>query len=221
MSFINTIVIDGYTFKFIHNSADEGVLIQNLDTVDVNSIEFVSSLQKAFDLYQAQYKVRDVLVYQTQDYKDMYKYHLRKYDGYKRAKKALRNANELDEGTLELLRAFVASIEYPSFVPTLKPKKKRTRGYVYLAKDENNLYKIGKTKSPQKRLAALSLNLKKDITLVHTIVTDDYTQLERDFHNMFDGLRVHGEWFALAPHNVDQFKYHDRYFYAPMGVQHE
>jgi hypothetical protein len=74
-------------------------------------------------------------------------------------------------------------------------------GYIYLV-GGNNVYKIGKTKDIPSRLRSF-LQLPFRTRLVHAIPTSDMVWAENYLHRVFAHCRLNGEWFDLAPADVD------------------
>lgn len=74
-------------------------------------------------------------------------------------------------------------------------------GYVYLV-GGNNVYKIGKAKDVPSRLRSF-LQLPFKTRLIHAIPTSDMVWAENYLHRAFAHCRLNGEWFDLAPHDVD------------------
>jgi len=62
--------------------------------------------------------------------------------------------------------------------------------YTYFFYDKTrNVVKIGKSNNPQKRMEGLSCGVK--LQILHTIPKD----IEKELHNKFKHINVHGEWF--------------------------
>ncbi len=78
-------------------------------------------------------------------------------------------------------------------------------GHVYLMKCGPHC-EIGASKDPDLRLAQLSTKPPFDIELLHTIPTDDMYTLESKLHDRFADKRKNGEWFELAPEDVEYIK---------------
>jgi len=86
-------------------------------------------------------------------------------------------------------------------------------GYVYLIKHGNRSeYKIGKTNNPLRREGELRLQLPERLEPLHYIETDDPAGIETYWHTRFASKRKEGEWFALAPADVQAFKRWKRIF---------
>lgn len=67
------------------------------------------------------------------------------------------------------------------------------------AKDisEGNLYKIGQSENPTKRLAQLQTGCPHKLELIASVYSDKW--LERRLHKMFFFSKKRGEWFTLTP----------------------
>jgi len=81
-------------------------------------------------------------------------------------------------------------------------KEKSNYGYVYLIRTPLGVYKIGKTKSPQKRIKKLGVQLPFEIDVIHLIRSDNYTKAEAALHDKYKNKRVNGEWFNLSDIDV-------------------
>ncbi len=98
------------------------------------------------------------------------------------------------------------------------PQLKRTEriaakivGEVYLFKS-GRYYKIGKTIDPVRRGAELRIQLPEQITLIHSIKTDDPYGVEAYWHKRFESKCKNGEWFDLASDDIKAFKRWKRIF---------
>ena len=89
------------------------------------------------------------------------------------------------------------------------PAKPRTKapipGLVYLLQAGQH-FKIGMTINLDKRLTQIKLQLPFPVTLIHTIQAAHPVQAESHWHRRFASLRLNGEWFALGPTEVNEFK---------------
>lgn len=77
-------------------------------------------------------------------------------------------------------------------------------GCVYLIKNgTNGLHKIGLTRRLTQRFDTLSrLQPSSELTLIHTIKTDNMYRLEAQLHLRFQDKRIEGEWFDLNNEDV-------------------
>jgi len=84
-----------------------------------------------------------------------------------------------------------------------KPESKS--GIVYLLKSGEH-YKIGLSKSTNRRMMDISPKLPIEPRLIHTIQTKDMYDLEATFHEHFKEKRTNGEWFLLTENDVEWIK---------------
>ena len=76
--------------------------------------------------------------------------------------------------------------------------KKRDGGFVYLMHAVGtDLYKIGHSGNPHKRLYALNQQSAVDIKLMHAFFVFNMLSAEEYFHDIFKKFRIRREWFAL------------------------
>ena len=78
-------------------------------------------------------------------------------------------------------------------------------GFVYLMKSGKH-YKIGRSKSAEKREFELKIQLPEKLDLVHKIKTDDPVGVEKCWHDRFKDKRRGGEWFELSFSDVKAFR---------------
>ena len=77
--------------------------------------------------------------------------------------------------------------------------------FVYLMKS-GKFYKIGRSKSAERREIELKILLPEKLLLIHKIKTDDPVGIEKYWHNRFKDKRKEGEWFNLSALEVKIFK---------------
>ena len=78
---------------------------------------------------------------------------------------------------------------------------------VYLMKDNNNnLYKIGVSNNPQKRLKTFQTGNAGDVELIYEIECDSPHIVEGTLHKYFRTYKVKNEWFDLDNEVVNNFK---------------
>ncbi|WFU09782.1 GIY-YIG nuclease family protein [Rhizobium sp. CB3090] len=96
------------------------------------------------------------------------------------------------------------------YVPPRRNKKSEVEdavvvGYVYMQRHGSD-YKIGYTKSLNKRGRQIQIELPQKIELVHSILTDDPAGIEAYWHKRFSEKRTRGEWFKLTKADITAFK---------------
>src|SRR5690606_36217138 len=70
--------------------------------------------------------------------------------------------------------------------------------WIYLIKcDEDSLYKVGKSKNPNKRVNQLQTGNPDKIRIVHQFKTENAGKVEKYFHNRYNHCKKEGEWFDL------------------------
>jgi hypothetical protein len=85
--------------------------------------------------------------------------------------------------------------------------------YIYLIRQQNqNLYKIGVSKDPEKRRSALQTGSPIKEEIIYTFKTDYAFKVERVFQNRYKHLqllegfdKLEGEWFQLETFQVLSF----------------
>jgi hypothetical protein len=83
--------------------------------------------------------------------------------------------------------------------------QERIQGYVYLMRS-GQFYKIGKSKSPDRRRSEIALLLPHDTNTLHVIATDDPAGIEHYWHERFKDKKVRAEFFRLNNADVKAFK---------------
>lgn len=93
--------------------------------------------------------------------------------------------------------------------------RKKESGFIYLIsakREESNIYKIGLSIKPKQRLKQLQTDIENDLTIIHTIKTDDMKSLEKIYHTLFRCKNIMyckqgtSEWFKLTPKDINWFK---------------
>lgn len=98
-------------------------------------------------------------------------------------------------------------IKIQNLIPT-RPQKSEKRlhaGYIYVI-EGMGIYKIGRTKSLQKRLITIANSLPFEIKVVHVIKTKDTVNAEKQLHAQYEDKRIRREWFALTDFDVEEIK---------------
>jgi hypothetical protein len=79
-----------------------------------------------------------------------------------------------------------------------------SKGWVYVVKGQDSLYKIGlTTRTPDKRLAEFTPKLPFKTELLLAIFSRDVYRLEKELHQKLDVFRVNGEWFKLTQGQIE------------------
>lgn len=86
--------------------------------------------------------------------------------------------------------------------PTRTPKA----GFVYLIKNSEGHYKIGRSVDAAKRIESLGVLLPFTIEPVHIIAAMNMNGLEKELHERFAEKRIAGEWFVLTDEDVEYIK---------------
>lgn len=93
-------------------------------------------------------------------------------------------------------------------------------GYVYLMKEVGgDLYKIGISINPQKRLYDINNTMPFDVELVHTMPVREMKKCEDSWHYIFREKHVKGEWFRLNSNDVKLFKQCTGEHEEPLNIQ--
>lgn len=83
------------------------------------------------------------------------------------------------------------------------PAYKPSPGWVYVMhEDGQGLHKIGMSANVAKRLKTIKASSPSNVTLVHTIQTNDMARAEATLHFQMKEYRVKGEWFCLPSTEV-------------------
>lgn len=93
--------------------------------------------------------------------------------------------------------------------PVIEKKSSSPRdksGFVYLVKSDRGFYKIGHSKSLDKRMRIFNVKLPFEVELEHVIECKDRFKAEKYLHGKFASKRGNGEWFSLTVFNVKWIK---------------
>jgi len=115
---------------------------------------------------------------------------------------------------IELLRAYKdkwtseeiheTNVKIEEEVKGLASQKKGTpSGFIYLVKSEN-LYKIGRTKYPRRRIDKYRTENPHIIESVLLSKISDYIEVEKEILRLMSDKKHHGEWFNFSSTDVDQ-----------------
>lgn len=74
-------------------------------------------------------------------------------------------------------------------------------GFVYLMFDDE-LWKIGKALNTAIRKSQIEREVGKQLDLLHSIRSNDYSRAEAEMHFRYRHCRIRGEWFDLAPEEL-------------------
>lgn len=96
---------------------------------------------------------------------------------------------------------------FPDHIDQLVFTKNSKIGYVYFIQ-ENFTYttKIGRSHNLEDRLRIFISDFPFNIKLLHYIKTDNYEQIELEFHKHYKSKRVNGEWFLLEEEEITNLK---------------
>lgn len=81
------------------------------------------------------------------------------------------------------------------------------KNYIYLIKKENeSVYKIGKSKTPYKRIKQLSTANESNLKMVNIFEAGSNTsKVEKALHNKYKQYNLNGEWYSLSIEYVNSF----------------
>ena len=78
--------------------------------------------------------------------------------------------------------------------------------YIYLISDSNTYYyKIGISNNPEKRLKQLSTGNQSKLKIIHKILCENYSAVEKALHNKYNFNKINLEWFELTDNDVENF----------------
>ena len=79
-------------------------------------------------------------------------------------------------------------------------------GFVYIVRNAEGLYKIGRTKNVERRIRSLQIASSSKLVLVHAIKADNARDLERTLHDGQSDRKVSGEWFRIPDWEIEVIK---------------
>ncbi len=86
-----------------------------------------------------------------------------------------------------------------------KAARRHVRGHVYLFRS-GKLYKVGRTNNVKRRWQEMATQVPGELTMIHSIKTDDPEGIEKYWHLRFAERRAKREWFQLTAADVIAFK---------------
>ena len=85
-------------------------------------------------------------------------------------------------------------------------RQRGSKGFIYLIRDADGYYKIGRATNLQVRLRKYYSENAKGVTLVANAYVDGYIQKEIDLQKMFEDKHYRGEWFELNEDDAEKIK---------------
>lgn len=79
------------------------------------------------------------------------------------------------------------------------------KGFVYLLKIPEGIYKIGVSKNVDKRIKQLQTGNTEEITLVEKFESNYPYKVESSLHRRYNYDNIKGEWFYLTDEQVNNF----------------
>jgi len=80
------------------------------------------------------------------------------------------------------------------------------KGFIYILRADNGVYKIGQTTQLDDRIKQLGIQLPYELELVHAVGTDHVLSAEQLLHKRYASKRQKGEWFALSDEDIEEIK---------------
>lgn len=102
-------------------------------------------------------------------------------------------------------RRKIVGWSYPAATPTLLEERsdRDVPGFVYLMEhQEQDLYKIGFSVSPRRRVEEVAKAEGAAVELICSIPAADMRALERELHQQYREKRIRGEWFRLSQYDI-------------------
>lgn len=87
--------------------------------------------------------------------------------------------------------------------------------YIYLVKNDHELYKIGRTKELARRMKRFDVKLPFPVEVIAVIETYEPVTEEKLWHERFAHKRIDGEWFALDADDVAWMQQFDVRYTVP------
>lgn len=77
-------------------------------------------------------------------------------------------------------------------------------GYIYLLRAimPGGYYKIGRSKTPERRIKSMGVKLPFPIETIHCFPTDNQHKVEKYLHQKYADRHADGEWFMLSDQDV-------------------
>lgn len=109
-------------------------------------------------------------------------------------------AEKFQNWVFENIKLISRSIPYSNF-----SSNKDNSGFVYLARNGKQWYKIGVSKQPYKRMSSLQTGSPLEVTLIHRVFSFNPLELEESLHTYYSAYWLRGEWFELSKQLVNEF----------------
>jgi hypothetical protein len=113
-----------------------------------------------------------------------------------------RKGNALKKALEDCLRSSAEEQSKAMEVFAKSGKIKKSSGHIYILKAKTNLFKIGRSKSPESRIKFLAVKLPFPIKTAHCFLCDDAPVAEQKLHDHFNNKRLEGEWFRLCKKDI-------------------
>jgi len=104
-------------------------------------------------------------------------------------------------------------IDRPAHIISFKSSREHKSGYIYLLKNDTDMYKIGFSTNVNKRVYQIAKELEdRSIKQLCRFPADDMITAEKILHMIYSNLRIgQTEWFWLEPEGVNDIKSIVRY----------